>query len=336
MDSVSQFALGAAVAAAAMGPRVRASRAVLWGGVVATLPDLDVLIDHGDAVQNMVQHRAESHALFWLTLAAPLLAFGIAALHRERHLFARWSLAVWLALVTHPLLDAMTIYGTRLLLPFTDRAFGVGSLFIIDPLYTLPLLVGATALVLGRGGRRARRWNVAGLALSTLYAGWSLFAQQQALTAAQQSLRAQGVAAERVLATAAPMQTFLWRLVATTPEAIYEAHWSLFDGGRPVEWTRIDRGAHLFAALRGTESVDALAAQSQGFWKLWRDGNDVRMADVRMGLEPRYVFTFKVGQVSSPVRAIAPTELIRTRLDVDSGLAWLWRRMWGEHVPPPR
>jgi inner membrane protein len=336
MDSVSQFALGAAVAAAAMGSRTRAGRAVLWGGVVATLPDLDVLIDHGDAVQNMVQHRGESHALFWLTLAAPVLASCIAALHHERHLFGRWCWAVWLALVTHPLLDAMTIYGTRLLLPFSDRAFGLGSLFIIDPLYTVPLLVGAGAFVLGRGGVRGRRWNLAGLVLSTLYAGWSLFAQQQAVSVAQQSLRTQGVAAERVLATAAPLQTFLWRLLATTPDAIYEAHWSLFDGDRPVEWTRIDRGAHLFAALRDSEAVDALAAQSQGFWKLWRVGNDVRMADVRMGLEPSYVFTFTVGHIGSPVRPIAPTELVRTRLDVGRGLAWLWPRMWGEPVPPPR
>ena len=48
MDSISQFALGASVAAVVLGPRVGAARAVLLGGLVATLPDLDVLIDHGD------------------------------------------------------------------------------------------------------------------------------------------------------------------------------------------------------------------------------------------------------------------------------------------------
>jgi len=81
MDSLSQAALGAAVGLAAMGRRTAPWKAALWGAVCGTLPDLDVLIDHGDAVRNMTLHRAESHALFWLTLASPLLAGGIAALH---------------------------------------------------------------------------------------------------------------------------------------------------------------------------------------------------------------------------------------------------------------
>jgi len=36
--------------------------------VAGTLPDLDVLVDHGDPIRNMVLHRAETHAPIWLTL----------------------------------------------------------------------------------------------------------------------------------------------------------------------------------------------------------------------------------------------------------------------------
>ena len=52
---------------------------------------------------------------------------------------------VWLCLVTHPLLDAFTVYGTQILLPFSDYPVGWSTLFIIDPLYTLPLVVGVVA-----------------------------------------------------------------------------------------------------------------------------------------------------------------------------------------------
>ncbi len=134
MDSLSQFVLGASVAVAAVGSRTATWKAALWGGVAGTLPDLDVLIDHGDALSNMVLRRAESHSLVWLTLASPVLGALPARLHGGR--FRVWWLAMWLALVTHPLLDAMTVYGTQLLLPFTAYPFGVGSIFIIDPLYT--------------------------------------------------------------------------------------------------------------------------------------------------------------------------------------------------------
>jgi len=157
MDSVSQFALGAAVGVAVMGSRTAPWKAALWGGVCGTLPDLDALIDYGDAVSNMTLHRAETHSLFWQTLASPPIAAAIAALDRGsapvRRSFPGWLLAVWLALVTHALLDGMTVYGTQLGLPFTDHPFGLGSIFIIDPLYTIPLLVGVFVAA------RAKQWD---------------------------------------------------------------------------------------------------------------------------------------------------------------------------------
>ncbi len=158
MDSLSQAALGAAVCVAAMGPRTPVWKAAAWGAVCGTLPDLDALIDHGNAVLNVTSHRAESHALFWLTLAAVPIAWPIARIARERERLARWCLAVWLVLITHRLLDAMTIFGTRLALPFDDHPYGVGSVFVIDPLYTLPLAAGVV-MAIARRDARGRAWN---------------------------------------------------------------------------------------------------------------------------------------------------------------------------------
>ena len=70
MDSLSQLALGAAVGVAVMGRRTAVWKSAAWGAVLGTLPDRDVFVDHGDALLNMTLHRAESHALFWLTLAS--------------------------------------------------------------------------------------------------------------------------------------------------------------------------------------------------------------------------------------------------------------------------
>ena len=106
MDSLTQIALGSAVGVAVMGRRTAVWKAALWGAVGGTLPDLDAFIDHGDAILNMTRHRAESHALLFLTLFSPLLAWAVARLHGEMALFKRWTLALWLVLITHPLLDA--------------------------------------------------------------------------------------------------------------------------------------------------------------------------------------------------------------------------------------
>ncbi len=335
MESLTQFVLGAAVAGAVLVPHTSGRRAVTWGGIVATLPDLDVLVDHGDAVRNMTMHRGASHALFWHTLAAPLLAWGIAALLRERHLFRRWWLAVWLALVTHALLDAMTIYGTRLLLPFCDHPFAVGSLFVIDPAYTLPLLIGAG--VLAWRGVRGVRANRCGLLLSTAYAAWSVLAQHAATSAARDELARLGVVPRTLVVTPAPLQTLLWRIVAVTEDHMYEAFWSVFDGRRPT-FEAFDRGAAHAVLLRGVDAAERLERFSGGCTKVAREGDALRVTDLRMGQEPHYVFSFVVAHVGADgtVEPVAAPRRTGSRIDVPRGLAWLWPRIWGADLPPPR
>ena len=139
MDSLSQAALGSAVGIAVMGRRTAVWKAALIGAAFGTLPDLDAFIDHGDPIRNMTFHRAASHSLLYLTLLSPVLAWLTSKLSGGKQDFKHWLTAIWLILITHVLLDFMTIYGTQMAIPFTDYPFGVGSIFIIDPLYTLPL-----------------------------------------------------------------------------------------------------------------------------------------------------------------------------------------------------
>lgn len=337
MDSLSQIALGAAVGVAVMGRRTAPWKAALWGAVAGTLPDLDVLIDHGDPVRNMVLHRAESHALFWLSLASLPLGAAVARLHGEWPQWRRWWLAVWLALVTHPLLDAMTVYGTQLALPFSDEPFGVGSVFIIDPLYTLPLLLGTGWALATADTTRGWRLNLAGLALSTAYLGWGVLAQQHVTQLARASLAAQGIVAERVLVTPAPFNTLLWRVVAVEGDHFHEAYRSLLDSGPALAFDRFPRSLALAAGLEGTEALRRISAFSKGYYKLSQDGEQVLLTDLRMGQEPAYVFSFVIGerrgQRSEPL-AIPVQRGIRP--DIARWLPWLWRRALGEPLPPPR
>lgn len=338
MDSVSQFVLGAAVVAATIGRHTTPRRAVLLGGLVATLPDLDVLWDHGDAVQNMVRHRAASHAWFWQTLATPVLAWLIARLPGERGSFLRWCLAVWLALVTHALLDALTIYGTRLWLPFADAPAAVGCLFVIDPLYTLPLLAGTLALWGCRDRDRAARWNRAGLWLSSGYAVWALVMQQVARAAMLGVLLAEGIAPEQLVVTPAPLQTVLWRGVAIDGDQVRELFWTPFDH-QPVPSQRFERGADLLqlAERRGLVAVRDLMRLAGGCCKAARSGDRLLVSDLRMGQEPHYVFTFQVGEWrDGELRELQPTLRAGSRIEIGAGLRWLWPRMWGTPVPTPR
>lgn len=333
MDSLTQIALGSAVAVATMGRRTAVWKSALWGAVAGTLPDLDAFIDHGDAVLNMTLHRAESHSLFLTTLFSPLLAWLVSRLHGEGALFRRWWLALWLALFTHPLLDTMTVYGTQLLQPFSDHPFGVGSVFIIDPAYTLPLLFGVIlALAWPRVGFKA---NAIGLVISSAYLVWSVAAQQHVAQVARASLQQQGIAAERVLVTPSPFNTVLWRLVAVTPDRYFEGHHSLLDDGVQIVWREYDRGAAVIQRHREVDGLARIAAFSHGFFSAQESDGRLFVTDLRMGQEPTYTFRFDLGTEAE--RAAGPRAALGAgdRPDVKVALPWLWRRLQGEPLPPP-
>lgn len=328
MDSLTQIALGSAVSLAVMGRRTAPWKAALWGAVAGTLPDLDAFIDHGNAIANMVQHRAESHALLYLTLFSAPLGWIVARLHGEQAGWRRWWLAMWLALITHPLLDAMTVYGTQLWKPFTSHPYGVGSIFIIDPLYTVPLIVGVVAALVS-GPLVGMRWNRWGLVLSTLYLAWSAGAQQYVTGVAMASLRTQGLPVQTVLVTPTPFNTLLWRVVAVTPTQYAEGFYALADGGRLMQWTLHERGAPLIGRYQAVPEVAQIADFSHGFYRMrTRDGH-VFLTDLRMGQEPDYTFHFDLG-TPGQLDAGAPEVALRSqRPDIRTALPALWRRLRG-------
>jgi inner membrane protein len=341
MDSASQFLLGAAVGVAALGRRTAPWKAALWGGIAGTLPDLDVYLPYSDPVAAMTEHRAESHAIFWQTLVSPLLAALPAWLHGERgerwkH-FGRWWLAMWLALTTHALLDAMTVYGTQLWLPFSARPVGVGSVFIIDPLYTLPLLVGVIGVLVARS-ERGFKWNAAGLVLSTAYLAWGVLIQMHVESVARASLPPNEQATARVLVTPSPFNTVLWRVLVRRDDGYAEGFYSLLDASPRVRFERFPHDLRLEAELKraGNVSHARMAGFSHGFYSLREEGGKIRLTDLRMGQEPNYTFAFQIAERRDGTLVSTTPVQVGRRGDLRAGLTWVWTRLQGHDIPPPR
>ena len=117
MDSITQIALGAAIGEATLGRQV-GKRAILWGGLCGLFPDLDILIPLGDAVKNFTYHRGPSHSLVVLSALTPLFVYLIIKCHPDtRQYRKRWFALVFLAFITHVLLDCFTVYGTQIFWP---------------------------------------------------------------------------------------------------------------------------------------------------------------------------------------------------------------------------
>ena len=327
MDSVTQALLGAAVGEATLGRRVGA-KAPLWGAILGTLPDLDVLYPFADPVGAFTWHRGPSHSLFVLAALTPVVVWLILKLHPGSSEHRRgWYRLVLMVFGTHVLLDCFTVYGTQALWPLPVPPVGWATTFIIDPLYTLPLAAGLlAALLLRRSPARAWRWNLAGLALSSLYLAWSAGAKLYVDHRVRDILAQEGVHYEHLQAQPTPFNTLLWRVVGVNGGGYFEGLWSLASPEKGLTLTHYEHRPELLADIGASPAVQRLQWFTRGLYRVVQDDQGVVIGDLRMGLDPDYVFAFRVAEMGNPHPSPIVPERIRTEHDLRR-LRALWERI---------
>jgi len=328
MDTVTQIALGAAVGEATLGRQV-GRRALLWGGICGLFPDLDGLVLFGDAVKAFTYHRGPSHSLFLLAALTPLFVWLILRLHPQTVRYrTRWYGLVYLAFSTHVLLDCFTVYGTQIFWPLGTPPVMWSTLFIIDPAYSIPLILGVlAALVLSRNTTRGHVINAICLALSTIYLIWSVGVKLHVGNRVQESLVRQGISHQQYLTVPAPFNTLLWRVLVMNDNGYYEGFYSLFDKNRNLQFIHYPSDKTLLDDIGDHWPVKRLKWFTHGFYSVQQRLNDVVITDLRMGLEPSYVFRFKVGEIGNPGVRPTNSSQVHSEYSLDL-LRWTWRRIW--------
>ncbi|RYJ59539.1 metal-dependent hydrolase [Pseudomonas songnenensis] len=335
MDSITQALLGASVQGALLG-RWQGRKALAYGAVLGTLPDLDVVIDYGDAVANMTYHRGFSHSLFVLSVVAVLLTWLVRRFRPDpRYSGTRLFATVWLVLVTHVLLDAFTSYGTQLFWPLTTPPIAWSSIFIIDPLYSVPLLLAVLAAGLfGLSGRIAR-WPAYALIISTGYLGFTLAGKQMAEHRVQSAVASQGIQAERMFSTPTPFNSLLWRVILVDGEHYYETLVSWWDDAPPT-LVRLPRNVHLAKALSDSPQHERLQWFTGNVLRYDEDGNQLLVTDLRLGMTGFHPFRFPLAERTAKGWQLVP---LPERLPANRGdmsrLASLWQRIWQQEPALP-
>ncbi len=336
MDSLTQIVLGAALSAAIAPARHRRA-ALLAGAALGTLPDLDVFpvnLLTDDPVARMTWHRSLSHSL----LVLPFVAWAIWGWCRARggrvaQSPKRWFWAMQAALLTHPLLDAFTVYGTQLLWPLPTRPVMWSSVFVIDPLYTVWLLLACAVAWFARERRLAQPALVAGLALSSLYLGGSLWAKHRVERDAAPELARLGLENAPRFSVPMPFTTLLWRVVAMTPDGFVEGERSLVADRGPMRFRFYPSDAGAFNAVNGYPAVHRLQWFNHGFMKAEEREGRLVLTDLRMGAEPDYSFRFAVAERDGEGwREIRPEQL-QWPWEAARKLPALWTRIWQEPAP---
>lgn len=403
MDSITQLTLGAAVGEVVLGRKV-GNRAMVWGAIAGTLPDLDVFSSLvADETSSLAFHRAITHSLtyaalspfilgwlvshmydpqqrknFWRDWALTGLSFfaiialgswnmpidagtvvRIAAIVTVSVLFfplvlglrelwrknpgasgnASWQQWAWLffwSIVTHPLLDACTSYGTQLFRPFADTRVAISNISVADPIYTLPFLICVIiAFFTTRKLKTRRLINWIGIGLSSAYMLFSFYNKWRVNEVFERSLAEKHIAYQRFTTTPAIFNNILWQCVAETDSAYYYGLYSLLDKqNRVLDFERIPKNHNWIEGHENDRDIKVIKWFSNGYYNIVkRDDNTLQLNDLRFGLlsdkarsDKDYVFKFLLHEQDGKLLARQSREAPE---DFKSAWNAYWNRVGG-------
>ena len=141
-------------------------RAALTAVIAANLPDIDIIADLQGMPSYLEHHRGITHSIVGIPLLSLILAAVMFVFTQH---FWRTFVVALLAMATHPILDFSNPYGLRPFLPFQGTWYYGDTVFIIDPIMDLILLLGIIGGAVFPKVRRAL--SVAAMTFVLVYIG---------------------------------------------------------------------------------------------------------------------------------------------------------------------
>ena len=286
MDSLTQIILGAAVAEA-VGGRKMGNKAALWGAIAGTLPDLDVfLMQFYHPIDAALMHRGFSHSILFAVLMGPILGWLIHRLYKKRYDQKTWIWLFFLSIITHPMLDIFTNYGTEFLWPFKTR-ITFNSVFVIDPLYTVPFMICLlVALFMKRENPKRKKWNLFGIYYSSAYLMWGVIVKLFILSNSTGYLADNGLKTKNPMVTPMPLTSFYWMVLTEDENNYYVGYKSIFYSFNPADVDTIQKDKATLRNLKwsGKNYSSQLEFISNGYYTTETIGDTINYYDLRFGV----------------------------------------------------
>ena len=285
MDSLTQIVLGASVAEATLGKKI-GNKAIALGALAGTIPDLDIISGFFvDDLTASVMHRGFSHSIFFPFIAAPILAWIFKKIYNNftNVRFYDWLKMFFLAIITHPLLDAQTTWGTQLFWPFEWR-IAIENIFIIDPIYTLPFL---TFLVLtafqNRLSSKRKLYNSLGLVISSSYLLLTLCFKGVAHYKISKALNQNNIEYKDINTRATYFNSILWSSQVELKDSYIFTYYSLFDKSLPSFTDKFPKNHHMLQPFIDEKKIQQLIILSNGHYILTNENNKLIFWNLKIG-----------------------------------------------------
>lgn len=285
MDSLTQVVLGAAVGEVALGKKV-GNKAMLWGAIAGTIPDLDVI---GrlflDDITAQEVHRGFTHSLLFSLVMAPLFGWLLAKLYRKKGeaSWGDWSKLMFWSFVTHPLLDCHTTWGTQFFWPF-DLRIAYNNINVVDPIYTVPfLLLVFAAMFFKRTSPIRKTLVVWGLILSSSYMLVTVAAKFYTKSIFEKSLAVQGYDYQRFSNKPTIGNSILWTANVESEDSMYIGYYSLMDSDRNIRFTGHPKHHERIEGIKNEDQIARLLKLTKDWYVVQMEGKKLVICDMRFG-----------------------------------------------------
>ena len=297
MDSFTQIALGIAIAEVCAGKKLK-NKTVLYGAILGTIPDLDVVVGlFLNPVDAVLIHRGISHSLFLFLFLSPVLGWIISKTERDKINFVQATVMAFWCLFTHVLLDVFTSWGTQILWPLDER-FALKTIFVIDPLYTIPLVFALIMVWKTKDTILRKKYIVLGLFISSAYLLLSCFIKVHALNQFEKALTKQGIHYSEIIVKPTAFNLILWNANVATADNYVLGDYSLFDT-QPISFTAYNKNKILESQLKGNSDFEKLKKASEGWYIISQKKGSLYFNDLRFGLlddnpkNPQFAFSYQ-------------------------------------------
>ena len=330
MDSLTQIVLGAAVGEAVLGKKV-GNKAMLYGAIAGTIPDLDMYIGKlFDTVTALEIHRGFTHSIFFAIVFGWIFGWLI-SLYEKNASTKEWAQLMFWGFLTHPILDAHTTWGTQLFWPL-DIRLAFKNIFVIDPLYTLPFLIFLLmAMFQQKGSKKRRKYNNLGLIVSSFYMAITIIIKGITYTKFTHALKEQKIGYKEIETKPTPFNTVLWSANVETEDAYLIGYYSFFDT-KPIKFYSYPKNHHLLNDYKNDVSMKRLIKITKGWYTVSKKNNVIYLNDLRFGLLSvapnfqQFAFSFEITEKQGKTII---NEVPRNREEAKQLLKDLWIRIQG-------
>jgi len=253
--------------------------------------------------------------------------------------FKEWTLMFFLAFLTHWMIDACTAYGTQIFEPFSNYRVALNNISIVDPLYTVPMLIGLGIVIFAKNEKTKHLANYLGITIATLYMASTFYSKSTMNSVVTDSLAEQNIEYNEFITYPTLLNTILWQTTVESDDAYYYGTYSLWSKKPKIDFIKLPKNHDLIEKYRGQEHLDILLWFANGYYNLIEkpDGSIV-FNNLRFGLmglpknstvpiKDRYIFRFLLKEEHKKLNVATDRDF--DRIKMSEMIPALWENIKG-------